>query len=92
MAVLLARHRDAEQLVGIELVVGVCGGVADIDLDPVHVAGEGVRRRVVVGYWRAIATRRRSSGVIRWSASSASSPRSICTQLTVPVKTLLSPS
>ena len=43
-------------------------------------------------YWRAIATRRRSSGVIRWSASSASSPRSICTQLTVPVKTLLSPS
>src|SRR4051794_37210721 len=43
-------------------------------------------------YCRAIATRRRSSGVIRWSTSSASSPRSICTQLTVPVKTLLSPS
>ena len=36
-------------------------------------------------YWRAIATRKRSSGVIRWSASSASSPMSICTQLTVPV-------
>ena len=32
-------------------------------------------------YCRAIATRRRSSGVIRWSASSASSPRSISTQL-----------
>ncbi len=43
-------------------------------------------------YWRAIATRSRSSGVMRWSASSASSPRSIWTQLTVPVKTLLSPS
>ena len=40
---------------------------------------------------RAIATRSRSSGEIRWSASSASSPRSICTQLTVPLKTLLSP-
>src|SRR3954469_25317119 len=45
-----------------------------------------------VGYWRAIATRRRCSGAMRWSASSASSPRSIWTQLTVPVKTLLSPS
>src|SRR3954462_3405897 len=43
-------------------------------------------------YCRAIATRRGSSGVIRWSALSASSPRSICTQLIVPVKTLLSPS
>ena len=42
-----------------------------------------------LAYCRAIATRSRSSGVIRWSASSASSPRSICTQLTVPVKTLL---
>jgi len=41
---------------------------------------------------RPIATRSRSSGVMRWSASSASSPRSIWTQLTVPVKTLLSPS
>ena len=43
------------------------------------------------GYCRAIATRRRSSGVIRWSASSASAPRSICTHLTSPVKTLCSP-
>jgi hypothetical protein len=43
-------------------------------------------------YWRAIATRSRSSGAMRWSASSASSPSSICTQLTVPVKTLLSAS
>src|SRR3954465_14173109 len=44
-----------------------------------------------VDYWRAIATRRRCSGPMRWSASAASSPRSIWTQLTVPVKTLLSP-
>ncbi len=43
------------------------------------------------GYWRDMATRSRSSGVIRWSASSASSPRSIWTQLTVPVKMLVSP-
>ena len=47
---------------------------------------------VFLAHCRAIATRSRSSGVIRWSASFASSPRSICTQLTVPVKTLLSPS
>jgi hypothetical protein len=45
-----------------------------------------------IRYWRAIATRSRSSGLMRWSASSASSPTSICTQLTVPVKTLPSPS
>ena len=44
-----------------------------------------VRRRC---YCRAIAMRRRSSGEIRWSASSASSPRSICTQRTRPVKAL----
>jgi len=40
------------------------------------------------GYWRAMAIRRRSSGVMRWSASSASSPRSIWTQRTRPVKAL----
>ena len=35
-------------------------------------------RRPLSPYCRAIATRSRSSGVIRWSGSSASSPRSIC--------------
>src|SRR3954464_4387329 len=44
------------------------------------------RRRAA--HWRAIAMCSRSSGVIRWSTSSADSARSICTQLTVPVKTL----
>ena len=39
-------------------------------------------------HWRAIATRKRSSAVIRWSASSASSPRSICTQSTLPLNSL----
>jgi hypothetical protein len=47
---------------------------------------------LLFAHCRAMATRSRSSGVMRWSASSASSARSICTQLTVPVKTLLSPS
>lgn len=40
------------------------------------------------GYWRAMAMRSRSSGEIRWSASPASSPRSICTQSIVPVNRL----
>ena len=59
--------------------------------------GAGGRPRGLVGragevvpYWRAIATRSRSSGVIRWSASLASSPRSIWTQPTGPVKSLVS--
>ena len=37
-------------------------------------------------YWRAMATRRRSSGSMKWSWSS--SPRSICTQWILPVKRL----
>src|SRR3954451_4664594 len=44
-----------------------------------------------VVYWRAMATRSRSSGLMRWSTSSASAPRSIWTQLTVPVKVLVWP-
>ena len=44
------------------------------------------RRGSREGHCRAIATRSRSSGVIRWSTSSASSSRSICTQRTRPVK------
>ena len=39
-------------------------------------------------YWRAIAIRQRSSGVMRWSRSSALSSMSICTQCTVPVNSL----
>ena len=39
-------------------------------------------------YCRAIATRRRSSGPIRWSTSSAAASMSICTQRTVPVNSL----
>jgi hypothetical protein len=37
-------------------------------------------------YWRAIATRSRSSGLIMWSESSAASATSISTQFTSPVK------
>ena len=40
------------------------------------------------GYCLAMATRRRYYGVIRWSASAASSPRSIWTQFTSPVNSL----
>ena len=39
---------------------------------------------VAPGYCLAIAIRRRSSGVIRWSASSAAASTSICTQRTLP--------
>jgi hypothetical protein len=39
-------------------------------------------------YCRAMAIRRRSSGVRKWSASAASSPRSIWTQFTSPVNSL----
>jgi hypothetical protein len=39
-----------------------------------------------VGYCRAIATRRSSSGSSLWSASAAASPTSISTQLISPVK------
>ena len=42
------------------------------------------------GYCRAIAICIRSSGVIRWSRSSASSSTSICTQRTRPVNALVS--
>ena len=42
----------------------------------------------VRSYWRAIATRRSSSGLIRWSRSSAASSTSIWTQRTRPVKAL----
>ena len=44
-----------------------------------------------VGYWRAIATRKRSSGVIRWSRSSAASSMSIWTHSTLPVKSSFGP-
>ena len=71
-----------------QLVVGPEGSIST--LVAAAILALAVASRAAVCYWRPIATRRRSSGVIRWSASSASSPRSICTQLTVPVKTLLS--
>jgi hypothetical protein len=48
-----------------------------------------MRRRtaspVMASHWRAIARRRSSSGLIRWSRSSAASSVSICTQWTRPV-------
>ena len=47
--------------------------------------GEGAPPRDAL--WRL--SHLRATPVMKWSASSASSPRSICTQLTVPVKTLL---
>ena len=37
------------QLVRVDLVVGILGGRAHVDLDPVDLAGERVGRRVVVG-------------------------------------------
>ncbi len=40
------------------------------------------------GYWRAIAMRKRSSAVMRWSRSSALSSMSICTQWMRPVNSL----
>lgn len=43
--------------------------------------------RMLGGYWMAVATRRRSSGVIRWSWSS--SPASSCTHFTLPLNWLL---
>ena len=42
-----------------------------------------------VTYWRAMATRSRSSGLMRWSASSAASPMSICTHAMRPLKRLV---
>lgn len=42
-------------------------------------------RRGELDYWRAMAILRRSSGLMRWSSSSAASARSICTQLTCPL-------
>lgn len=42
----------------------------------------------VASYWIAVATRRRSSGEMRWSWSST--PASSCTQRTVPLKWLFS--
>ena len=46
------------------------------------------RGRTGQGYCRAIATRSRSSGEIRWSVSSAAPSTSICTHRTVPVNSL----
>src|SRR5688572_13063256 len=58
---------------------------------PRHSGGhEYPRDEQPVDHWIAIASRSRSSGLIRWSASSASSPISICTQLMSPVNRLVS--
>src|SRR3954452_19318023 len=45
---LLSCHRHADALVGVDEVVRVFCVLADVDLDPVHLAGEGVRDRIVV--------------------------------------------
>ena len=55
-----------------------------------EVAGRRSSRSVGRRYCLAIAIRQRSSGVIRWSASSASSPRSISTHFTRPVNSVSS--
>ena len=51
-------------------------------------AASTTRHTPPMGYCRAIAILRRSSGEIRWSRSSAASAMSICTHSTVPVKRL----
>ena len=43
---------------------------------------------LLLPYWRAMAIRRRSSSVIRWSRSSAASSMSICTHRIRPVNSL----
>jgi AcrR family transcriptional regulator len=54
----------------------------------VELVAPQVTRADRTGHWRVIAIFRRSSGVIRWSTSSAASAMSIWTHSTVPVKRL----
>src|SRR6201999_480380 len=54
---LLPGHRASESLLGGDLVVGILGGVVDVDLDPLDLAAEGGRSGGIV-----VADRRRRVG------------------------------
>ena len=64
------------------LVIAIFTTVLELVVRP-----SSIRAGVTRDYWRAIATRMRSSGLMKWSLSS--SPRSIWTHAILPVKWLL---